>query len=95
MYIYIYILTDSSLNISQPPQTVSTGTFSLFTALWQAADDKFIFSQTFYLITVPSRLLVLPLPVCFRGNPSFVSQGSSANWENLKMSTEPKQLEHI
>lgn len=94
-FYFIFLWTDSSLNISQPPQTVSTGALSLFSALWQAADDKFIFSQTFYLITVPSRLLVLPLPVCFRGNPSFVSQGSSANWENLKMSTELKQLEHI
>ena len=55
----------------------------------------FIFSQTFYLITVPGHLLVLPLPVCFRGNPSFVSQGSSANWENLNLSSELKQLEHI
>lgn len=63
--------------------------FLLFPALSQAADNMFIFSQTFYLITVPRRLLVLPLPVCFRGNPSFVSQGSTANWENLKLSTRP------
>lgn len=74
---------------------VSAVAFSFISALAQAEDDKFIFSQTFYLITVPSHLLVLPLPVCFRGNPSFVSQGSSANWENLNLSSELKQLEHI
>lgn len=73
----------------------STSAFSFMSAQARAAEDKFIFSQTFYLITVPSHLLVLPLPVCYRGNPSFVSQGSSANWENLNLSSELKQLEHI
>lgn len=73
-------------------QMASAVRFSIMSAL---AEDTFIFSQTFYLITVPSGLLVLPLPVCFRGNPSFVSQGSSANSENLKLSSELKQLERI
>lgn len=69
--------------------------FFFYSVLVWTTDDKFIFSGTFYLITVPGHLLVLPLPVCFRGNPSFVSQGSSTNWENLNLSSELKQLERI
>lgn len=73
---------------------VSAAFFFNSVLVW-TTDDKFIFSETFYLITVPGHLLVLPLPVCFRGNPSFVSQGSSTNWENLNLSSELKQLERI
>lgn len=101
-YFFYSFLRDMNLSVfvhapghSPVENIVSAVAFSLISALAQAADDKFIFSQTFYLITVPSHLLVLPLPVCFRGNPSFVSQGSSANWENLNLSSELKQLERI
>lgn len=94
------MLLDSSLNIFQ---TAACGKctdcldsmLSLYCPHCQAADDEFLSSKTFSWIALPSCLLVLPLPVCLRGNPFFVSQGSSANWENLKLSTKPKQLEHI
>ncbi len=97
--ILTYLLISISLCMSEDKAcnnvtSISAVTFAFISALAQA-DGKFIFGSTFYLITVPSRLLVLPLPVCFRGNPSFVSQGSSANWENLKLSSQVKQLEHI